>query len=35
MPDTEKRQRIVARIAQYEKEGRFNEDVEEDDPLYL
>ena len=32
MPDTEKRKRIVARIAQYEKEGRFNEDVEEDDP---
>ncbi len=32
MPDIEKRQRIVARIAQYEKEGRFNEDVEEDDP---
>ncbi|MBR6916645.1 MAG: 1-acyl-sn-glycerol-3-phosphate acyltransferase, partial [Clostridia bacterium] len=32
MPDREKRFRVVARIAEYEKEGRFNEDVEEDDP---
>ncbi len=32
MPDTEARMRVIARIAQYEKEGRFNEDVEEDAP---
>ena len=32
MPESEKRQRIVARIKEYEAQGRFNEDVEEDDP---
>ena len=32
MPDVEKRKRVVDRIEQYEREGRFNEDVEEDDP---
>lgn len=32
MPDPEKRKRIVARIKEYESQGRFNEDVEEDDP---
>ena len=32
MPDSEERLRVLARIAEYEKEGRFNDDVEEDDP---
>ena len=32
MPDAEKRRRILARIKEYEQQGRFNEDVEEDDP---
>ena len=32
MPDTEKRLRVLARIKEYEQQGRFNEDVEEDDP---
>lgn len=32
MSDVEKRKRIVARISEYEKAGRFNDDVEEDDP---
>lgn len=32
MPDPEKRKRIVSRIQQFEKEGRFNDDVEEDEP---
>ena len=32
MTDSEERLRVLARIAEYEKEGRFNDDVEEDDP---
>ena len=32
MPESEERLRVIARIAEYEKEGRFNDDVEEDDP---
>lgn len=32
MPDREKRLRVLARIQEYEQQGRFNEDVEEDDP---
>ena len=32
MPDREKILRVMARIAEYEKQGRFNDDVEEDDP---
>ena len=32
MPESEKRLRVLARIAEYEREGRFNDDVEEDDP---
>ena len=32
MADREKRLRVIARIEEYEKQGRFNDDVEEDDP---
>ena len=32
MPKSEERLRVVARIEEYEREGRFNDDVEEDDP---
>ena len=32
MQQSEERLRVLARIAEYEKQGRFNDDVEEDDP---
>ena len=32
MPESEERLRVIERIKEYEKQGRFNEDVEEDDP---
>ena len=32
MDKSEERLRVVARIEEYEKAGRFNDDVEEDDP---
>ena len=32
MTESEERLRVLARIAEYEKAGRFNDDIEEDDP---